>query len=104
MYTALTALVSCFLLLSGCVAATSGLTLNTTTPNGRSEQIPATMLKPEGPGPFPAVVIMHDCSGLGPRSSGAPIRWARELVEKGYVIIMPDSFAPRGHRDRKSVV
>jgi dienelactone hydrolase len=97
MYTALTALVSCFLLLSGCVAATSGLTLNTTTANGRSEQIPATMLKPEGPGPFPAVVIMHDCSGLGPRSSGAPIRWARELVEKGYVIIMPDSFAPRGH-------
>ena len=33
--------------------------------------------KPDGPGPFPAVVIVHDCSGLGPRSSGAPGRWAR---------------------------
>ena len=54
-------------------------------------------LKPEGTGPFPAVVIMHDCSGLGPRSSGAPIRWARELVERGYVIVMPDSFTARGH-------
>ncbi|HEX9143566.1 MAG TPA: dienelactone hydrolase family protein [Candidatus Binatia bacterium] len=55
------------------------------------------MLKPEGPGPFPAVVIMHDCSGLGPRSSGSPIRWAMALVERGYVIVMPDSFSTRGH-------
>jgi dienelactone hydrolase len=97
MHTALMALVLCFLLLAGCVAATSSLTLTRTTADGTLEQIPATMLKPEGPGPFPAVVIMHDCSGLGPRSSGAPIRWARELVEKGYVILMPDSFTARGH-------
>jgi dienelactone hydrolase len=60
-------------------------------------QIPAEVLKPEGPGPFPAVVILHDCSGLGPRSSGAPKRWAAELVPKGYVAILPDSFSPRGH-------
>jgi len=38
---------------------------------GSSEQITATLIKPEGGGPFPAVVIMHDCSGLGSRSSGA---------------------------------
>jgi len=25
---------------------------------------------------------MHDCSGLGPRSSGAPGRWAKELVAR----------------------
>ena len=61
--------------------------------------IPATVLKPGGPGPFPAVVILHDCSGLGPRSSGAPRRWADELVVKGYVAILPDSFTPRGHPD-----
>lgn len=97
MNTALTALVLCFLLLAGCVAATSSLTLTATAANGTVEQIPATMLKPEGPGPFPAVVIMHDCSGLGPRSSGAPIRWARVLVERGYAIVMPDSFTARGH-------
>jgi dienelactone hydrolase len=39
---------------------------------------------------------MHDCSGLGPRSSGAPARWGKELVSRGYVAIVPDSFATRG--------
>jgi dienelactone hydrolase len=73
--------------------------VTTTTPNGTSEQIPAELSKPEGPGPFPAVVIMHDCSGLGPRSSGAPGRWAKELVGRGYVVLMPDSFTTRGHPD-----
>jgi dienelactone hydrolase len=61
-----------------------------------AERLPATLLKPEGPGPFPAVVIMHDCSGLGPRSSGGPGRWASFLVAQGYVVLIPDSFTPRG--------
>jgi dienelactone hydrolase len=87
------------LLLGGCVGTTSSLTIPTTAPNGASEQIPATVVKPDGPGPFPAVVILHDCSGLGPRSSGAPDRWARELVKQGYVIVIPDSFTTRGHAD-----
>jgi dienelactone hydrolase len=60
-------------------------------------EIPATLLRPDGAGPFPAVVIMHDCSGLGPRSSGAPGRWAKELLAQGYVVIMPDSFSTRGY-------
>lgn len=59
-------------------------------------QIPIEVLKPGGAGPFPAVVMLHDCSGLGPRSSGAPRRWARELVEQGYVVAIPDSFSTRG--------
>lgn len=62
---------------------------------GAVEQIPATVIKLEGGGPFPAVVMMHDCSGLGPRSSGAPRRWADELVAQGYVVLIPDSFTPR---------
>lgn len=64
-----------------------------------SVQIPATLIKPAGEGPFPAVVIMHDCSGLGPGSSGAPLRWAQELVSQGYVALIPDSFTPRGFPD-----
>jgi len=83
----------------GCAGATSGLSITTTTPNGTSEQIPATLSKPDGPGPFPAVVIMHDCSGLGPRSSGAPDRWAKELLARRYVVVLPDSFTTRGHPD-----
>ena len=66
---------------------------------GSSEQISATLIKPDGGGPFPAVIIMHDCSGLGPRSSGGPLRWAQELVPQGYVVLIPDSFTPRGFTD-----
>jgi dienelactone hydrolase len=61
-------------------------------------KIPFTLTRPAGDGPFPAVVIMHDCSGLGPRSSAAPWRWATLLTEEGYVTIWPDSFQTRGHR------
>jgi dienelactone hydrolase len=89
-------LVLSLLSLGGCMATTS-VSISTSAPNGALEQIPATLFKPDGPGPFPAIVIMHDCSGLGPRSSGAPDRWARELMGRGYVILIPDSFTTRGH-------
>lgn len=60
------------------------------------DRIPAQLLKPAGDGPFPAVVLMHDCSGLGPRSSGTPRLWTEKLVDWGYVVILPDSFSTRG--------
>jgi dienelactone hydrolase len=66
------------------------------TTNGIPQDLPAALYKPAGDGPFPAIVIMHDCSGLGPRSSGAPARWAQLLATEGYVVILPDSFSPRG--------
>jgi dienelactone hydrolase len=87
----------CVVILGGCAQPLAGGSIRTTTPNGTWEQIPATVSKPEGPGRFPAIVIMHDCSGLGPTSSGAPGRWASELVARGYVVIIPDSFTTRGH-------
>ena len=74
----------------------SSIALDTRTREGTAETIPATILKPDGNGPFPAIVMLHDCSGLGPRSSGAPRRWADLLVGQGYVIILPDSFSSRG--------
>lgn len=87
-------LILCCLWLSGCVTTAKVPVLST---GGSAEQLPTTTLKPDGTGPFPAIVIMHDCSGLGPRSSGAPMRWAKELVDQGYVVAIPDSFTPRGH-------
>lgn len=78
---------------------TSRISFPTTPIAGISEQLPAMLFTPAGPGPFPAIVIMHDCSGLGPRSSGAPGRWAELLVAEGYVVFMPDSFTTRGHAD-----
>jgi dienelactone hydrolase len=79
-------------------SGTVGGSFPVSTPEGTTE-IPFQILKPEGSGPFPAVVMMHDCSGLGRRSSGAPLRWARKLVPQGYVVILPDSFTPRGFPD-----
>src|SRR3989442_14403644 len=85
--------------LSACSGSFVGPSIATTAPGGFSEQIPVTLSKPDGPGPFPAVVIVHDCSGLGPRSSGAPDRWARELLGRGYGVLLPHSFTTRGLAD-----
>ncbi|MCX5807161.1 MAG: dienelactone hydrolase family protein [Proteobacteria bacterium] len=88
----------CIALFSFSISASEELTL-TFQPVGSSDQIPATLIKPVGKGPFPAVVMMHDCTGTGRNSSGAPSRWAEELVSQGYVVLIPDSFTPRGFPD-----
>jgi dienelactone hydrolase len=75
-----------------------GAVLHSST-GGVPQDIPATLLKPAGDGPFPAVVILHDCSGLGGQSSGAPGRWGSLLAGQGYVVVIPDSFLPRGLPD-----
>jgi len=41
------------LFLGGCIGLTFGLSITTTAPNGAVEQIPATLSKPDGAGPFP---------------------------------------------------
>ncbi len=54
--------------------------------------------KPEGKGPFPALVLLHQCAGLvtrrGPNAS--MLDWAREGVARGYVVLLLDSFGQRG--------
>jgi dienelactone hydrolase len=88
------ALVSSCLLFGGCTSPAPDVARESAPAS-----IPIKVMKPEGAGPFPAVVILHDCSGLGPRSSGGPGRWARELLRQEYVILIPDSFSTRGHAD-----
>jgi len=79
-------------ILCGCAGPTA-----IDAPQAKTSSIPIEIVKPDGAGPFPAIVMLHDCSGLGERSSGAPRRWAKELVRQGYVIAIPDSFSTRGH-------
>src|SRR4051812_8021115 len=79
------------LLLSSCVVTPPPV------PEMPLTSIPVKIQSPQGSGPFPAIVILHDCSGLGPRSSGSPARWAKILLEQGYVVATPDSFSTRGH-------
>jgi dienelactone hydrolase len=49
------------------------------------------LTKPNGKGPFPAVVLLHGCAGFGPRETG----WAQKLESWGYVALAIDSFTPR---------
>jgi dienelactone hydrolase len=59
----------------------------------------ATLYRPEGAGPFPAVVALHDCGGLSQRpltEAQVYSEWARLLVANGFVVLFPDSFGSRG--------
>ena len=58
-------------LFAGCGAITTADTTEAGAPNEAREPIPISVTRPLGDGPFPAVVVMHDCSGLGPSSSHA---------------------------------
>jgi dienelactone hydrolase len=57
------------------------------------------LYKPEGPGPFPAMVILHQCGGLrsssGTWQNMAILGWAKEAVSRGYVALVLDSLGPR---------
>jgi dienelactone hydrolase len=57
------------------------------------------LLKPAGAGPFPAVVAMHGCTGLFDKQGELVAReaaWGQVLNARGYVVLLPDSFGPRG--------
>ncbi len=55
------------------------------------------LYKPEGPGPFPALVLQHQCSGLGNSrwQNTSMLAWAKEAVARGYVALLIDSLGPR---------
>ena len=53
-----------------------------------------SLQKPDGAGPFPAVVLLHTCGGLQQHV----LEWSVRLRDHGYVAIVLDSFTPRGER------
>ena len=58
---------------------------------GAPMTIDATLVRPIGAGPFPAIVQLHGCGGLEAQS----YRWARWFADHGYVALVVDSFGPR---------
>ena len=78
-------------------------TQGTVTPIATDEtDTPLTswLAKPEGDGPFPAVVLAHGCSGTERNTSHQTVwrglnRHAGLLNENGYVTLILDSFGPR---------
>ncbi|MBR1360892.1 dienelactone hydrolase family protein [Bradyrhizobium ottawaense] len=58
----------------------------------------AQLYKPEGAGPFPAVVALHGCGGLGSHSDPVLPRyreWAERLLRAGNAVLLPDSYGSR---------
>jgi dienelactone hydrolase len=59
----------------------------------------AILYRPEGAGPFPAVIAMHDCSGLtnpAGRLTAKYREWAQLLVRDGFLVLFPESYGSRG--------
>jgi dienelactone hydrolase len=50
------------------------------------------LYRPDGAGPFPAIVVLHGCLGVRSKDAG----WAERLREQGYVALVVDSLTGRG--------
>ena len=57
--------------------------------------IPGHLRQPEGDGPFPAVILMHGCSGLGRFTRAGLEAHADGLIAAGFATLILDSFAGR---------
>lgn len=55
-------------------------------------EISGWLYRPDGTGPFPAIILAHSCAGLNRNTDD----WSKRLVGWGYVVLVPDSFGPRG--------
>ena len=59
----------------------------------RGDRIQGDLAKPDGAGPFPAVIVLHGCAGMHDTTKQELVD---ELVAWGYVILLVDSYATRG--------
>jgi dienelactone hydrolase len=57
------------------------------------DRIQGYLARPDGAGPFPAVIVLHGCAGMHDTTKH---KLADELVAGGYVILLVDSYATRG--------
>ncbi len=70
---------------------------------GSALPLPARYFLPAGPGPFPAVVVMHGVGGLWANDNPAGgvmsahfAEWAQTFADHGYASLFVDSYTPRG--------
>jgi dienelactone hydrolase len=63
-----------------------------------SAALHALLYKPDGDGPFPAVIALHACGGLATHAEAIQARyrdWAERLVKAGNAVLLPDSYGSR---------
>lgn len=61
--------------------------------------LPALLYRPDGGGPFPAIIALHGCDGL--RGNAGRVRsplddWGQRLSAAGFIVLFPDSYSSRG--------
>jgi dienelactone hydrolase len=89
-------LIAALVLLAGCAAAPSqSLSIpEQQVPGSRvpSRPLSAVLVTPDGPGPFPVVILLHPCTDINTNQT----TWADRLRSWGYAVVVLDSFAARG--------
>jgi dienelactone hydrolase len=58
----------------------------------------AQLYRPDGDGPFPTVIALHGCGGLGGHSEPVLPRyrdWTEQLLKTGHAVLLPDSYGSR---------
>ena len=63
------------------------------TPLANPQPLQGYLRQPDGPGPSPAVVLLHSCNGNWRRLDE---RWGKIIASWDYVTLTVDSFGPRG--------
>jgi dienelactone hydrolase len=63
-------------------------------PGGFDVKASGELYKLDGPGPYPAIVVLHGCAGVTPQYHV----WAQRLNRWGYVALVVDSLGPRGYQ------
>lgn len=80
-----------YAVLTGCSSTAVFKSLDTNR-EGKQQILKGLLTKPAGDGPFPAIVLLHGCSGLQSHYSD----WIDRLQRWGFVSLMVNSFGPRG--------
>lgn len=68
--------------------------------SGDGSRLSGYLYKPEGPGPFDTVLMMHGCAGMLNKDGTMKAReaaWLEILRAEGYAVLLADSFTGRGH-------
>jgi len=88
------------------VLSVSALPVKATPPSPQQVEIAAgsftlhaQLFKPDGDGPFPAVIALHGCGGLTGHPEQVLPRyrdWAERFVRDGKAVLLPDSYGSRG--------
>jgi dienelactone hydrolase len=69
--------------------------VNIPVDDAKTKFVAGALFEPKGAGPFPAVIILSGCAGVGP-DAGVVRRVNADYLPNGIATLVVDSFTPRG--------